>query len=53
MKKKHIGSNLDDFLREEDLLDISESTAAKRVIAFQIAKKWNAAGSPSRRWPAA
>lgn len=37
MKKEHLGSDFDDFLREERLLEISEATAAKRVIAFQIA----------------
>jgi hypothetical protein len=39
MKKEHLGSDLDDFLREENLLEVSEATAAKRVIAFQIAKE--------------
>ena len=39
MKKKHIGSNFDDFLREEHRLDVAEATAAKRVIAFQIAQE--------------
>ena len=39
MKKEHIGGTLDDFLRKEDLLDVSEATAAKRVIAFQIAQE--------------
>ena len=39
MKKEHIGSDFDDFLREENLLEISEATAAKRVIAFQIAQE--------------
>jgi antitoxin HicB len=39
MKKEHLGSSFDDFLREEHLLEISEATAAKRVIAFQIAKE--------------
>ncbi len=37
MKKEHLGSDFDEFLREEDLLDAAEATAAKRVIAFQIA----------------
>jgi predicted XRE-type DNA-binding protein len=37
MKKEHLGSELDDFLREEHLLEGSEAVAAKRVIAFQIA----------------
>jgi antitoxin HicB len=36
MKTKHIGSDFDDFLREERLLDTVEATAVKRVIAFQI-----------------
>lgn len=36
MKKERLGSDFDDFLREEHLLEASEATAAKRVIAFQI-----------------
>jgi antitoxin HicB len=36
MKKEHLGSDFDDFLREEHFLEASEATAAKRVIAFQI-----------------
>jgi len=39
MEKKHIGSGLDDFLRDEGLLDDAEAVAAKRVIAFQIAQE--------------
>ena len=39
MKKQVLGSNFDDFLRDEKLLFIAESTAAKRVIAFQIARE--------------
>jgi antitoxin HicB len=39
MNKKHIGSSFDDFLREEEILDDSEATAVKRVIAFQIAQE--------------
>jgi len=39
MKKEHLGSDFDDFLREEDLLEGAEATAAKRVIAFQIARE--------------
>jgi hypothetical protein len=34
MNTKHIGSDFDDFLREESLLEDSEATAAKRVVAF-------------------
>jgi hypothetical protein len=39
MNKKHIGSNLDDFLREEQLLHTVEATAVKRVIAFPIERE--------------
>ena len=39
MKKKHIGSDFDDFLREEHLLEAAEATAAKRVIAFQLTQE--------------
>lgn len=39
MNKKHLGSNFDDYLREEQLLDVAEATAVKRVIAFQIAQE--------------
>lgn len=44
MNKKHIGSDFDDFLREEKLLEAAEATAAKRVIAFQIAREMRRRG---------
>ena len=36
MSKKHIGSSLDEFLAEEDLLGEAEAAAVKRVIAYQL-----------------
>jgi hypothetical protein len=39
MKQQHLGGDFDDFLRDEHLLDDAEATAAKRVIAFQIAQE--------------
>ncbi len=36
MKKKHVGSDFDEFLAEEGLLGEVEATAVKRVIAFQL-----------------
>ena len=39
MNKKHIGSNFDEFLRDEQLLDDVEATAIKRVIAYQIVQE--------------
>jgi len=39
MAKKNIGSNFDDFLKEEGLLDETTAVAIKRYIAFQLAEK--------------
>lgn len=36
MKNKHKGSTLDSFLEEEGLLDQTEATSVKRVVAYQI-----------------
>ena len=36
MTNKYIGSDFDDFLREEGILAEVEAVAIKRVIAFQI-----------------
>ncbi|MEP7356883.1 MAG: helix-turn-helix transcriptional regulator [Anaerolineales bacterium] len=36
MNSSRLGSSLDDFLREEKLLEAAEAVAAKRVIAFRI-----------------
>ncbi len=37
MNKKHIGSNFDDFLKEENMYEQVQAAAIKRVIAHQIA----------------
>jgi len=39
MTLKHLGSNFDNFLREEGILEDVQAIAAKRVIAFQIAQE--------------
>lgn len=38
MKKqhKHIGSSLDDFLKEEGIFDDSDAVAVKRVLAWEL-----------------
>lgn len=36
VNKKHVGSDFDDFLKEEDLLEEAEAVAAKRVFIFQL-----------------
>lgn len=33
---RHVGTNFDDFLKEERLLAEAEATAVKRVLAYQI-----------------
>ncbi len=50
MKKEHIGSDFDDFLREENLLEVSEATAVKRVIAFQIAQEMRRCRLSESEW---
>jgi len=40
---KHIGGDLDDFLRDEGMLDDAEAVATKRVIAYQIAQEMDRA----------
>jgi predicted XRE-type DNA-binding protein len=36
VKNKHLGSNFDDFLREEGTLEDTTAVAIKRVLAYQI-----------------
>ena len=38
-KNIHMGSDFDDWLREEGLLEDAEDDAAKRVVAFEIARE--------------
>ena len=42
MNKKHVGSNFDDFLAEEAMLEEATATAVKRVIAWQIEQEMKA-----------
>jgi len=39
MAKKNIGSDFDDFLKEEGLLEETTAVAIKRYIAFQLTEK--------------
>ena len=43
-KNKHIGSNFDDFLAEDNQLDEATAIAVKRVIAWQIEQAMLSAG---------
>tara|TARA_R110000782_G_scaffold184001_1_gene274239 strand:- start:990 stop:1295 length:306 start_codon:yes stop_codon:yes gene_type:complete len=39
MAKKNIGSNFDEFLEDEGILEEVSAVAVKRLIAFQLAEK--------------
>lgn len=39
MDKKHIGSDFDEFLRDEGILEDAQAVATKRVIAYQLAQE--------------
>ena len=38
MSKKHMGSGIDDFLKEEGIFEESQAQAVKEVIAWQLAQ---------------
>lgn len=43
MNKRHVGSDFDDFLMEEGLLEEVTAVAVKRYIAYQLAEKMDEA----------
>ena len=38
MRKKHLGSSIDDFLKEEGIFEESQAQAVKEVVAWQLAE---------------
>ena len=38
MSKKHMGSSVDDFLKEEGIFEAAQAKAIKEVVAWQLAK---------------
>jgi hypothetical protein len=38
MSKKHMGSSIDDFLKEEGIFEESQAQAVKEVVAWQLAE---------------
>ena len=38
MSKKHMGSRIDDFLKEEGIFEEAQAQAVKEVVAWQLAK---------------
>ena len=47
MAKKNVGSNFDEFLEDEGILEEVSAVAVKRLIAFQLAEKMSEKISPS------
>ncbi len=43
-KNEHIGSNFDDFLKEEGILEEIEEVVAKRIFVFQMEKEMKKQG---------
>lgn len=38
MSKKHIGSSIDDFMKEEGIFEETQAKAIKEVVAWQLAR---------------
>ena len=38
MSKKHVGSSIDDFLKEEGIFEEAQAQAVKEVVAWQLAQ---------------
>ncbi len=38
MSKKHMGSSVDDFLKEEGIFEVAQTQAIKEVVAWQLAQ---------------
>ncbi|HSL83582.1 MAG TPA: hypothetical protein VLF66_12475 [Thermoanaerobaculia bacterium] len=53
MNEKHVGSDFNDFLREEGLLEEVEAVAAKRVLAYTEQRSPEGAGAGEVRHRAA
>ena len=39
MSEKHMGSSIDDFLKEEGIFDETQAQAVKEVVAWQLADR--------------
>ena len=48
MSKKHMGSSIDDFLKEEGIFEEAQAQAVKEVVAWQLAQAMKKKISKSR-----
>lgn len=51
MSKKHMGSSIDDFLKEEGIFEEAQAQAIKEVVAWQLAEAMKKTKSRRTRWP--
>lgn len=49
-KNKHIGSSIDDLMKEEGWYEEAEEQAIKEVIAWQLHRPWKKSTSPNPQW---
>jgi hypothetical protein len=49
MRKEHIGSSIDDFLKGEDVFEEAQAQAIKEVVAWRLAKAMEKKSMP-RSW---
>ena len=45
MSKKHLGTSLDDFLKEEGVFEKAQAQAVKEVVAWQLAEAMKEKGN--------
>ena len=50
-RKKHMGSSIDDFLKEEGIFEEAQAQAVKEVVAWQLAKPGRSGKYPKIEWP--
>jgi DNA-binding Xre family transcriptional regulator len=49
LNKKHVGSSLESFLKEEGILESATTKAVKRVVAWQLAEEMKAKRMTKKR----
>ena len=49
-KNKHIGSSIDDFMKEEGFFEEAEAQAIKEVVAWQLAEEMKNRSFPKKQW---
>ena len=51
MSKKHMGSNVDDFLKKERIFEETQAQAVKLVVAWQLADAMKKKKYRRTKWP--